>query len=85
MMSCIKFTYSLENLILCMLGNFSCFCCRLLTFFKISFSKNSFRNTIRVSKGSDPNQDRHSFGPDLGPKLFSLVISKQQKSLLARK
>ena len=33
------------------LGNFSCFCCRPLTFFfiKIDFSKNSFRNTIKVS------------------------------------
>ena len=33
-----------------MLGNISYFCCRLLTFFsKLTFSKNSFRNTIRVS------------------------------------
>ena len=30
-----------------MLGNFSCFCCCLLTFFKITFSKNSFRNTTK--------------------------------------
>ena len=38
-------------LTLCMLGNFSCFCCRLLTFFKkITFSKNSFRNTIECKK-----------------------------------
>ena len=33
----------------CMLGNFSCFCCCLLTFFKIIFFKTLFRNTIRVS------------------------------------
>ena len=26
-------------LILCMLGNFSCFCCHLVTFFKINFFK----------------------------------------------
>ena len=32
-----------------MLGNFSCFCCHLLTFFKVNFSKNSFWNTISVS------------------------------------
>ena len=31
------------------------------------FHKNSFRNTIRVSKGLDLDQNRHSVGPDLGP------------------
>ena len=36
-------------LALCMLGNFSCFCCGLLTFFKNNFWKNSLRSTIRVS------------------------------------
>ena len=37
-------------------------------FFKISFfSKNHFRNTIRVSKGLEPDQDRLSVGPDLDP------------------
>ena len=35
-------------------------------FFTINFLKNSFRNTIRVSNGLDPYQDRHSVGPDLG-------------------
>ena len=30
-------------------------------------STNSFRNTIRVSNGLDPDQDRHSVGPDLDP------------------
>ena len=36
-------------------------------FFKIHFSKNSFRYTIRVSNGLDPDQDQHFVGPDLGP------------------
>ena len=31
------------------------------------FSKNSFKNTIRVSKSLDPDQARYSVGPDLGP------------------
>ena len=31
------------------------------------FSKNSFRNTIRVSNGLDPDQDLHVVGPDPGP------------------
>ena len=48
--------------LLFMLTNFSCFCCCLLTFFK-----NSFRNTIRVSNSLDQDQDRSSVGPDLGP------------------
>ena len=33
------------------------FCC-LLIFSKSSFSKNSFRNTIKVYNGLDPNQAR---------------------------
>ena len=45
---------------LCMLGNFSRFCCHLLTFFKINFFKN--RNTIRVSNGLDPDQDGQKVG-----------------------
>ena len=49
-------------LTLCMLGNFSCLYCRLLTFSKIFFSF----NTIRVSNSLDLDQDRH-VGPDLGP------------------
>ena len=36
-------------------------------FSKLTFSNHSFRNTIIVSKGLDPDQDRHSVGPDLGP------------------
>ena len=35
---------------LCMLGNFSCLCCHLLTFSKF------FRNTIRVSNSLNPDQ-----------------------------
>ena len=34
---------------LCMLGNFSWFFCHMLILFKIIFSKNSFKNAIRVS------------------------------------
>ena len=36
-------------------------------FSKLIFKTNSFRNTISVSNGLDPDQDRHSVGPDLGP------------------
>ena len=47
------------------ISSFSCFCCRLLTFSKLTFSKNSFRNTIRVSNSLDQDQDRDSVGSDL--------------------
>ena len=56
----------LHFLNLCIVGNFSCFLSADF-FFKLTFSKNSFRNTIRVSNGFDTDQDRHSVGPDLGP------------------
>ena len=47
---------------------FSCFCCHLLTFSLIfCFSKKSFKNNIRASNCLDPDQDVHSFSPNLGP------------------
>ena len=37
-------------------------------FFKINiFKKNSSSNNIRLSNGLDPDQERRSVGPDLGP------------------
>ena len=59
-----------------MLGNFSCFCCHLLTFFKINFFKKNFQEYYQSIKyqriksldpGQDPGQDQQFFGPDLGP------------------
>ena len=39
-----------------------------------------------MSNSLDPDQDRHSVDPDLGPNCLQIkVISKRQKSLLARK
>ena len=46
-------------------------------------SKKSFRNTIRVSKSLDPDQDQCSV--DLDPSCLQSVISKRQTSRLARK
>ena len=43
-----------------MLGNFSCFYCRLLTFFKIKFLQKNTGATIRVPNSLDPDQDRNS-------------------------
>ena len=51
----------------CMLGNFSCYSCCLLTLSKINFKKNlSGALIVRVSNGLDPDQDRHYVRPDLG-------------------
>ena len=43
-------------------------------FFKINFSKKSFRNTIRVSNGSDTDQHRM---------LFAKVIHQQMTKVTA--
>ena len=68
-----------------MLGNFSCFWCRLLTFFKIKIFKKLFQ---------EHNQSVKQFGSISGPtfckslsgsKLFAKVIGRRHKSLLARK
>ena len=68
-----------------MLGNFACFCYRLLTCSKLTFKK--IRNTFRVLNGLDPDQERHSVGPDLGPNCLQRLSaddkshSKQEKRL----
>ena len=50
---------------LCMLGNIWMLLLASADFFKINFfSKNSLRNTIMVSNGLDPDQDRHDLGPN---------------------
>ena len=45
-------------------------------FSKLTFSKNSFSNTIRASNGLDPDQEPHPVGPDLGPSCLQKVIGK---------
>ena len=43
-------------------------------FFQIQFfKKNLIRNSIRVSNSLDPDQDRRSVGPDLGPNCLQRV------------
>ena len=65
-----------------MLGNFLFLCCHL-TFFKTNFFQNIASETIGVSNSLEPDQDRHSVGPDLDPKLFAMVISRREKSKVA--
>ena len=44
-------------------------------FFKLSFSKNYCRNTIRVSNSLDPDQAQHLVRPDLGPNCLRRLSS----------
>ena len=48
-------------------------------FSKLTFSKISFRNTIRVSNGLDLDQDRHFVGP--GPEVIKLFPCTTQLSM----
>ena len=59
-------------LTLCLLGHLKypfiiCF------FFKSTFLKNAFWNTIRVSNSLYPDQARRYVGPDLGPKCLQML------------
>ena len=57
-----------------------------LLFSILTFLKNSFRNTIKASNYLDPDEDRHSVGPDLGPNCLQKLSAddksrhKQEKS-----
>ena len=46
-------------------------------FSKSTFSKSSFRNTIRVSNRLDPDQTWHIVGPDLRPNCFKIHFFKK--------
>ena len=70
---------------LCVLGNFLHFCC-LLTFLQTNFfSKKLFQEYYRGVKWCDPDQDQHSFGPDLGPNSLQRLSANDKKTLLQRK
>ena len=76
----------LVHLTLCMLGNFSCFCCPQLIFelFKMDFFKKFFSGTLPESNSLDPDQDSRSVGPDLGPNYLQ-TLSADDKSYRASK
>ena len=64
------------NIILCLLGKFSCFCCRLITFFKMLSVLNSLiagddicHLLITFTNSLDPDQDRHVY------KVFDTLIA----------
>ena len=68
-----------NQLTLGMLDIFSCICQCSWLFFKINFlKKKSFRNTIRVSNGLDPDQVRHNVGRNLGPNCLQRLSTKDK-------
>ena len=59
------------SLTFCMLGNLSCFCCRLLTFFQNKLFKKKFFQEHDQSV-------KHSVGPDLGPNCFQRLSTEDK-------
>ena len=58
-----------------------CLCCRLLTFnSKLSFTKISFRNIVRVLHRFDPDQTPHSVNPDLGRNCLQILSADVQQN-----
>ena len=58
--------------------------CRLPIFSKSTFSKNSFRNTFKVSNSLDPDQAQHFVGPDLGPNCLQR-LSADNTTIIGKK
>ena len=44
-----------------------------------------FRNTFRASNSLDPDQDRHSVGPDLGPNCLQRLSDEQTTKVATSK
>ena len=51
-------------------------------FSKLTFTINSFRNTIRVSNSLNPDQDQQNVGPDLGSNCLQRLSA--DKTVAAR-
>ena len=72
-------------LTLCMLGNFSRFCCPMLTFFKINFFTILFHEHNHESNCLDTGQVSTFCRSWSGSKLFAIVIGRRQEMPLASK
>ena len=56
-------------------------------FFKLRFSKYSFRNKTRVSNGFNPDQAQHCVGPGLGPNCLQRLSAdnaSRQRATIVR-
>ena len=47
---------------------------------KLTFSKNSLRNIIRMSNSLDPDQAQHFVGPDLDPNCLQMLLADDKCS-----
>ena len=63
-------------------GIFSCFLSSVDFFLIQLFSKNSFRNTLKVSNSLDPVQALCFVGPDLGPNCLQKLSADDMGSLV---
>ena len=54
--------------------------CHLTSFSKLSYSKNYFMNTFRVSNSLDPDHARQSVGHDLGPNCLQKLSAEDLQS-----
>ena len=60
--------------------------CRLLLFVsKSTFSKYSFRDTIRVTNSFDPDHAQYSFEPDLGSNSLQSLSAYDKGYLVIRR
>ena len=64
-----------STLTLCMLGNFSCFCCHLLTFFRVNFLKKNLTVTLSECQTVWINSDTlcKQFGSKSGRKGYQQI------------
>ena len=46
---------------------------------KINFFKNSYRNTVRVSNGLYPDQNRRSVGTELSPNYLQMLSADKER------
>ena len=70
--------YISMTLTICMLGNFFTIFLSSADFFKVKFSKSPFINITWVSNSLDPDQARHSVGPDLSPNCLQRLSADEK-------
>ena len=80
-----KILFVIVNLTLGIMGNFSCFCYRLLTLFKVNFIKKFLQEYYQSAEWFGSESGPSFCRSRSGSKLFAKVISRQQKPPLLRK
>ena len=66
-------------LTLCTLTIFETFVIICWLLININFFKNSYKNTIRVSNGLYPDQNRRSVGTELGPNYLQMLSADKER------